>query len=59
MTFTLACGDVLPGCPATFENADRAALLGEVVAHAAAEHGITDVTPEVAAAVDAHVVELR
>lgn len=54
--FKLACGDVMPGCAATFENADRDALMQAVAAHAAADHGITDLTPEVVAAVDSKIV---
>ena len=56
--FQLACGDVMPGCAATFENADRDALMGAVSAHAAADHGITDLTPEVVAAVESKVVHV-
>ena len=54
--FKLACGDVMPGCAARFENTDRGALMSAVAAHAASDHGITDLTPDVVAAVDAKVV---
>jgi predicted small metal-binding protein len=47
MTFTLACGDVMPGCAARFESDDRDRLLTDVAGHAASAHGITEVTPEV------------
>lgn len=50
--FKLACGDVMPGCAARFENPDKGALLSEVAAHAAADHGIAEITPEIFAAVD-------
>ncbi len=56
MTFTLACGDVMPGCAARFEAGDRDALMHQVATHAAEVHGIREITPEVAAAVDAAVV---
>lgn len=56
MIFRLACGDVMPGCAASFVNADTSLLLEEVARHAAAEHGLTEVTPEVLAAVDARIV---
>lgn len=56
MTFKLACGDVMPGCTARFADADHDALLGQVAAHAAAEHGISEITPEVLAAVESKVV---
>ncbi len=50
--FKLACGDVMPGCAATFEDADRGALMGAVAAHAAADHGLPEVTPDVLRAVE-------
>lgn len=55
MTFQLACGDVMPGCPTTFSESGRDALLTAVSAHAAQAHGLTEITPEVAAAVSAQV----
>ena len=51
MGYSLACGDVMPGCAATFTADDRDALMQEVAAHAEADHGITEITPEVAEAV--------
>ncbi|GAA1774715.1 hypothetical protein GCM10009795_020960 [Nocardioides hankookensis] len=53
--FKLACGDVMPGCAARFENSDRGAMLGQVAAHAASAHGITEITPEVLAAVESQI----
>ncbi len=47
MTYSLSCGDVLPGCAARFEADSEETLLGQVAAHAAADHGITDITPEI------------
>ncbi len=58
MIFKLACGDVMPGCASTFENGDRSALLQEVAHHAAADHGITEITPEVYAAVESRVQQV-
>jgi predicted small metal-binding protein len=55
MTFKLACGDVMPGCAAHFENPDKNALLADVASHAASAHGITDITPEIFAAVDSKI----
>jgi predicted small metal-binding protein len=52
MTFKLACGDVMPGCAARFENTSREVLLADVAAHAAADHGITVLTPDVVRAVE-------
>jgi predicted small metal-binding protein len=54
--FKLACGDVMPGCAARFENSDRAAMLAEVAGHAASAHGISEITPEVLAAVEGKIV---
>jgi predicted small metal-binding protein len=51
MTFRLACGDVMPGCAARFENDDQDALLGEVADHAARDHDVAVITPEVRQAV--------
>ncbi len=53
MTFKLACGDVMPGCTARFENTDRDQMLAEIAEHAASVHGITEVTPEILAQLDA------
>lgn len=47
--FKIACGDVMPGCAARFENADRNDLLAHVARHAAEAHGITEITPPVLA----------
>lgn len=55
MTFKLACGDVMPGCTARFESTDRDQLMGQVAAHAAADHGIATITPDIAAAVGAKI----
>lgn len=55
MKFQLACGDVMPGCPTTFSESNRDALMSAVSAHAAQEHGITEITPEVGEAVSAQV----
>jgi predicted small metal-binding protein len=52
MTFKLACGDVMPGCSAHFENSSKDALLSDVARHAASAHGITDITPDILRAVN-------
>jgi predicted small metal-binding protein len=46
-----ACGDVIPGCDKTFTAADEAGIFALAVPHAAAEHGINEVTPELQATV--------
>ena len=50
---SFACGDVVPGCDATFVGADESAILAEVAGHAAARHGLTEVSAELVAAVTA------
>ncbi len=55
MTFKLACGDVMPGCSARFEDETKEGLLGQVVPHAAADHDIAEVTPEIQAAVESKI----
>jgi predicted small metal-binding protein len=57
MGYALACGDVMPGCAATFQADDRDALMTQVSQHAAADHGITEITPEVAKAVNGAIRE--
>lgn len=56
MTFKLACGDVMPGCSARFEDDSRDGLLGQVAAHAGVDHGITEITPDILAAVESKIV---
>ncbi len=51
MKYQLACGDVMPGCSQTFGADSQDALLGQVAEHAGADHGITEITPDVLAAV--------
>ena len=55
MKFSLACGDVMPGCVSRFESSSRDDLLGQVAAHAAADHGITEITPDVLHAVESKI----
>jgi predicted small metal-binding protein len=53
MGYSLACGDVMPGCAATFNAETEDELLAQVGPHAADAHGITEITPEVLEAVKA------
>jgi predicted small metal-binding protein len=53
MTKHIACGDVVDGCGFTAEAATEAELLDQVKAHAAKDHGVKEVTPELAARVAA------
>ena len=52
MTWTLACGDVLPGCTSVLAGETRDAVLAAVGAHAAADHGVSDVDAATLAAVE-------
>ena len=56
MTFKLACGDVMPVCAAHFESDDQDQLMHQVAAHAAESHGITEITPDVAQAVEGKII---
>lgn len=55
MKFSLACGDVMPGCVSRFESASKDDLLAQVADHAAAEHGLTEITPDVLTAVESKI----
>ena len=48
MGYEFACGDVVDGCAAKVSAESEEDLMRQVQEHAAAEHGITDVTPELA-----------
>ena len=49
----IACGDVVPGCGFTATAATEEELIAKVAAHAAHDHGVTEITPELAAQVKA------
>jgi predicted small metal-binding protein len=49
----IACGDVVPGCSFTASAPNEEELLKKVVTHATEHHGVTEVTPELAAKVKA------
>jgi predicted small metal-binding protein len=53
MAKEIACGDVVAGCQFTAQAETDEKLLEAVKAHAAKEHGVKDVTPELAAKVKA------
>jgi predicted small metal-binding protein len=56
MKYRLSCGDAMPGCSARFEDESRDVILEQVAAHAREAHGVTDVTPEMLAAIGANIV---
>jgi predicted small metal-binding protein len=49
----IACGDVVPGCAFTASADTEEELVKKVVAHAAHHHGVNEITPELAAKVQA------
>lgn len=53
MPYTIACGDVMPGCPEEFTADTEEELLAVVGPHAAEFHGVSEITPDVLAAVQA------
>ena len=53
-----ACGDVVPGCDATWACESEDEILGLVGAHAVEDHGITEISDELVMAVRANIVEL-
>lgn len=53
---SFACGDVVPGCRASWVCSDDQQILREVAAHAATAHGMADVPADVVAAVRAAIV---
>ncbi len=48
MSYSIACGDVVPGCATKLEAGSEDELMAQVAAHAREEHGVTEVTPELA-----------
>jgi predicted small metal-binding protein len=56
MKFKLSCGDAMPGCSARFEDESRERILEQVAAHARADHGVSDVTPEMLETIGANIV---
>jgi len=49
----IACAQIIPECPFTASAATEEELIQKVAAHAAHDHGITEITPELAAKVKA------
>lgn len=46
-----ACGDVVPGCEASWVCSTEDDILARVAVHAREDHGMTDISPELVAAV--------
>lgn len=52
---TFCCGDVVPGCAATFTEVDDELILARVARHAASAHGIASPGADLVAAVRGHI----
>lgn len=52
-TVHIACNEVVPGCGFTASADTEEALTDKVAIHAAQDHGVPEVTPELAAKVKA------
>jgi predicted small metal-binding protein len=50
-----ACGSVVPGCSAVFVGTDEDSILSQVARHAHEDHGLTEVTDELVAAVRSNI----
>ena len=53
MSWTLSCGDVMPGCTAVLSGDTRDAVLSAVGAHAVTDHGVVDIDAATFSAVEA------
>jgi predicted small metal-binding protein len=51
---TLACGDIMPGCDATFQGQTEDEILAQAGRHAVEDHDL-EVTPEVVDLVRSHI----
>lgn len=51
-----ACGDVVPGCDATFVCSTDEDVLAEVARHAARDHGLSEVPAELVEQVRSRIV---
>jgi predicted small metal-binding protein len=51
-----ACGDVVPGCEASWVCSTDDDILTHVAAHAANDHGLVEISPELVSAVRANIV---
>lgn len=53
-----SCGDVVPGCEASWVCPTEDDILARVAAHARADHGMTDIPADVVAAVRSQIVSV-
>ena len=54
---SFACGDVVPGCESRWVCSTEDEILFRVGEHARADHGLTEIPPELVASVRASIVE--
>jgi predicted small metal-binding protein len=52
---SFSCGAVVPGCTATFRGDTEGEILAQVAHHARHDHGLTDISSELVAAVRSHI----
>ena len=50
-----SCGDVVPGCTASFRSDSEDALFKEIAEHARETHGLGELSPELIEAVRKHI----
>lgn len=50
-----ACGDVIPGCQATFTGEGEDDVLGQVADHARRDHGMDSIPDQVVTTVRSHI----
>jgi predicted small metal-binding protein len=48
MAKTLKCGDLMPGCKAVIQGKDVTEVMTKAAKHAAEDHGLKEITPELA-----------
>lgn len=51
-----ACGDVVPGCTASWTSETEDEMLAQVAEHARAEHNLTELDDDLVADVRSHIV---
>ena len=52
---SFSCGSVVPGCTASFTADSEQGILEQVARHAHADHGLTEVSDDLVAAVRANI----
>ena len=53
-----ACGDVVPGCTASWVCSTEDEILAQVASHATSDHGLAEVSADLVAAVRANIVSV-